>query len=80
MGKGHAPLRGNHSFRRAELEARLTAAQGQTLGQVDRAGVFRRAAGKDKITGIAGAVIEQSVLGLPADQAPTWTWTASPSS
>lgn len=69
MGKGHAPLRGNHSFRRAELEARLTAAQGQTLGQVDRAGVFRRAAGKDKITGIAGAVIEQSVLGLPADQA-----------
>ena len=57
MGKGRAPLRGNHSFRRAELEARLTAAQGQTLGQVDRAGVFRRAAGKDKITGDRKSVV-----------------------
>lgn len=69
MDKGYGPLRGNHSFRREELMARLEPAVGRTLGQVDRAGVFRRAAGKDKVTGIAGDVIEQSVLGLPADQA-----------
>lgn len=69
MDKGYGPLRGNHSFRYEELAALLDAARGRTLGQVDRAGVFRRAAGKDKVTGIAGDVIEQSVLGLPADQA-----------
>lgn len=44
----------------------------RTLGEIDKAGVFERARGKPKITGIAGDVIEQSVLGYRAnsDQAP----------
>jgi DNA mismatch repair enzyme MutH len=40
---------------------------GKTLGEVDSKGVFKRAILNQKITGIAGDVIEQSVFGYPAN-------------
>ncbi len=40
------------------------AACGRTLGEVDRTGVF---SGRGRNKGVAGAVVEQSVLGYPAD-------------
>lgn len=40
---------------------------GKTLGEVDKNHVFDRTKGNPKITGIAGDVIEQSVLGYSAN-------------
>lgn len=40
---------------------------GKTLGEIDTNSVFKRTEKHPKITGIAGDVIEQSVLGYPAD-------------
>lgn len=60
---------GSHFFKRDELEAILFAVKDKTLGEVDKNHVFDRTKTKPKITGIAGDVIEQSVLGYPPDQA-----------
>lgn len=62
----------SHRYAKADLERRLDRCTGRTLGQIDAAGVFQKAAGKTKVTGIAGDVIEQSVMGYPAnsDQEP----------
>ena len=57
----------NHIFTRTELDERLSNVTNKTLGEVDVKHVFNKAIGKPKITGIAGDVIEQSVLGYPAD-------------
>lgn len=54
-----------HSFTYTEIERRFNACLGLTLGQIDSSDVFGRYAGKNK--GIAGSVVEQSVLGYPAD-------------
>lgn len=62
-------MNGSHFFRRADLEAILFAVKDKTLGEVDKNHIFDRTKTKPKITGIAGDVIEQSVLGYPADQA-----------
>lgn len=62
-------MKGNHSFTREELEMILSAVVDKTLGEVDTAHVFAKTKMNPKITGIAGDVIEQSVLGYPADQA-----------
>ena len=51
-------------FCRDSLVAHLDSCQGKTLGELDVANVFQKAVKKPKITGIAGDVIEQSVLGL----------------
>lgn len=59
-----------HVFSKADLTARLEKCLNRTLGEVDSRGVFRITAGKPKITGIAGMVIEQSVLGYDADTRP----------
>lgn len=61
-----------YEMNREELEQRLNGIVNKTLGEVDSAHVFDKTIGKPKITGIAGDVIEQSVLGYPAnpDQAP----------
>lgn len=61
-----------HRFTRTDLIRRLDACLNQTLGTVDVNHVFDCTKSKPKITGIAGMVIEQSVLGYPADtrQAP----------
>lgn len=57
----------NHVFTKEQLNTILNTAINQTLGAVDKNNVFDRTIGHDKITGVAGDVIEQSVLGYPAD-------------
>lgn len=52
---------------RLELEAKLEACLEKTLGEVDTAHVFDAARENPKITGIAGDVVEQSVIGYPAN-------------
>lgn len=56
-----------HIFTKNSLEEILNKTKGKTLGQVDKNNVFDRTKTKPKITGIAGDVIEQSVLEYPAD-------------
>lgn len=62
-------MKGNHFFERKELENILFSVKDKTLGEVDKNHLFDRTKKNPKITGIAGDVIEQSVLGYPADQA-----------
>ena len=56
-----------HEFKRDELERILDNVKGKTLGEVDVKKVFVKTEYFSKVTGIAGDVIEQSVLGLSAD-------------
>lgn len=60
-------LLAGHVFSKKQLETIFNDVVGKTLGEVDRNNVFHRAITKPKITGIAGDVIEQSVLGYPPD-------------
>ena len=57
----------DHIFTRKYLDQLFTEILDKTLGEVDKNGVFKRAEINPKITGIAGDVIEQSVLGYKAD-------------
>lgn len=58
--------KGNHSFTEQEIRKRFGAIIGHTVAEVDTAGVLTAsAASRNK--GHIGAVIEQSVLGYPAD-------------
>lgn len=57
----------SHIFAKWELDEKFTYVTNKTLGEVDVNHVFNKAVDKPKITGIAGDVIEQSVLGYPAD-------------
>ena len=56
-----------YEYVRIELEERLESIREKTLGEVDEAGVFEITKTNPKITGIAGDVVEQSVLGYPPD-------------
>jgi hypothetical protein len=56
-----------HVFSQKQLENILNNVIGKTLGEVDRNNIFERAKKNPKITGIAGDVIEQSVLGYKPD-------------
>lgn len=56
-----------HPFTFNELNMILSEATGKTLGEADVNNVFAKTIGKPKITGIAGDVVEQSILGYPAD-------------
>ena len=56
-----------HKFSKSELERILSSVVGKTLGEADINHVFDKTITKPKITGIAGDVIEQSVLGYPGD-------------
>lgn len=56
-----------HFFHRRDLEKILDKCLNKTLGEVDSNNVFERTKVHPKITGIAGDVIEQSVLGYPPD-------------
>lgn len=56
-----------HFFHRKELEKTLDNALNKTLGEVDVNNVFDKTISNPKVTGIAGDVIEQSVLGFPSD-------------
>lgn len=58
----------SHFFHKAELISILNSVVDKTLGEVDKNHVFDRTKTNPKITGIAGDVIEQSVLGYPPDQ------------
>ena len=50
-----------------DLEKKLEGSLEKTLGEVDSKNVFARTLENPKVTGIAGDVIEQSVIGYPAN-------------
>ena len=52
----------DRKFTRAQVYSILEAAKGKTLGEVDKSRQFDRTLKNEKITGIAGDVIEQSVF------------------
>ena len=62
-------MEGSHFFHKDELIHILNNIVGKTFGEVDKNNIFDRTIDKPKITGIAGDVIEQSVLCYPANQA-----------
>ena len=57
----------NRVFTRERVEELLSAAMGKTLLEVDASGQFASHAGHTKVTGIAGDVVEVSVLGCQKD-------------
>ena len=57
-----------HKFTRKELDTILSSVVGKTLGEADVNNVFNRTIIHPKITGIAGDVVEQSILDYPSDQ------------
>ncbi|WP_338231284.1 MutH/Sau3AI family endonuclease [Companilactobacillus muriivasis] len=57
----------DHIFTKSKLEGILNKTTGKTLGEVDKNNVLDRTKTKPKITGIAGDIIEQSVLEYSAD-------------
>ena len=57
----------NRVFTRERVEELLSAAMGKTLIEVDASGQFASHLGHTKVTGIAGDVIEVSVLGCQKD-------------
>ena len=56
-----------HFFHKKQIIKLLDNCLNKTLGEVDKNNVFERAKAHSRINGIAGDVIEQSVLGYPAD-------------
>ncbi|MBE5890422.1 MAG: restriction endonuclease [Lachnospiraceae bacterium] len=54
----------SNEFTRKELEAVFDYCQGKTFEFLDRMNVFAKAFNNPKITGIAGDVVEQSILGM----------------
>ncbi len=62
-------VKGQHGneFSRNSLVEHLDACEGRTLGDLDIVGDFKRTAANEKITGIAGDVVEHSVLGLSSN-------------
>lgn len=58
--------KGNHSFAEQDIHSRFNAIVGHTVAEVDTAGVLT-ASSASRNKGRVGAVIEQSVLGYPAD-------------
>lgn len=54
-------------FTRQQVDDLLSAAIGKTLLQVDKAKLFEHHEGRDKVKGIAGDIIEESVLGCKKD-------------
>lgn len=63
-GVREAAAMARHDFTNEEIAQRFESCRGKTLGEIDRTGVF---SGKPKNKGVAGDVIEQSILGYPAD-------------
>ena len=57
----------DRTFTRKRVDDLLTAAIGKTLLQVDAVGLFAHHEGRDKVKGIAGDIIEVSVLGCKKD-------------
>ncbi len=57
----------DRKFTKAFVHALLEGVKGKTLGEVDTSNQFARTEKSEKITGIAGDVIEQSVFGYERD-------------
>ena len=64
MGPGISQSR---VFTKEQVNSLLTAAIGKTLMQVDRADLFVHHEGRDKVKGIAGDIVEVSILGCQKD-------------
>lgn len=64
--EGESMARGNHSFTGGDIRRRFGAIVGHTVAEVDTAGVLA-ASSASRNKGRIGAIIEQSVLGYPAD-------------
>lgn len=60
------------TYTRAELEKTLASVIGETLGAVDKNNAFDKTINNPKVTGIAGDVVEKSILEYPSnsDQQP----------
>jgi len=56
-----------HEFKFVDLVNLLEKAKGQTLGEADVNNVFYKTISNPKVTGIAGDVVEQSILKYPPD-------------
>lgn len=56
-----------YAYVRLDLEEKLESVRNKTLGEVDAANVFAITETNPKVTGIAGDVVEQSILGYPPD-------------
>ncbi|CAK1245507.1 MutH/Sau3AI family endonuclease [Fructobacillus cardui] len=56
-----------HTYTNLEIKDRFESAIGKTLGQIDKVGDFERTKTNPKITGIAGDVVEHSILGYASD-------------
>ena len=54
-------------FTKEQVDCLLMSAVGKTLLQVDSKGLFKHHEGRDKVKGIAGDIIEMSVLGCKRD-------------
>ena len=54
-------------FTKEQVSSLLTAAIGKTLMQVDSAKLFVHHEGRDKVKGIAGDIVEVSILGCQKD-------------
>ena len=54
-------------FTRQQIEDLLSATIGKTLLEVDKAQLFAHHEGREKVKGIAGDIIEESVLGCKKD-------------
>ena len=59
----------SHEFEKRTLIRLLSYAVDKTLGEIDSNNVFDSVRNRAKVTGVAGDVIEQSLLGYPADNA-----------
>ncbi|MFC6206299.1 MutH/Sau3AI family endonuclease [Levilactobacillus tongjiangensis] len=57
----------NHIFTSFEIKRILDACKGKKLSEIDKNGVLERAKDKTRINGIAGDIIEESVLGYAAN-------------
>lgn len=56
-----------HEIKKSELILKLSHSIGKTLGELDNVGLFEKHKLHPKVKGIAGDVIEQCVIGYPAD-------------
>lgn len=65
--KNEYGLPNDHLFTYDEIISLLNECMGKTLGEVDKNHVFDRTKRNPKITGIAGDVVEQSILGYKPD-------------
>lgn len=57
----------DRKFTKAQVYNILESAKGKTLGEVDKSRQFARTENNEKITGIAGDVVEQSLFGYERD-------------